>query len=132
MNDGQVELHRFIVETVVLDEFRMLCFDLGVRCDSLGSDPMGTQIRALASIIYAQRQSADWGSRREINAIPFIALTLSNTSNALNSSLPSVGSGPVRKACFSDGAIPAPNSRSIVLSASPGRSMQLWPGSHDQ
>jgi hypothetical protein len=59
MNDESAKLHRFIVEHYSLEDFRTLCFDLGVRYDSLGGDTIDAKSRELLLHMRHQERLAD-------------------------------------------------------------------------
>ena len=59
MNSAPMRLRKLISNHYSLDEFRTLCFDLGVRYDDLGGDSLNGQVRELLLLLARYGRLAD-------------------------------------------------------------------------
>jgi len=59
MNSAPTRLRKLISNHYSLDEFRTLCFDLGVRYDDLGGDSLSGQVRELLLLLARHGRLAD-------------------------------------------------------------------------
>ena len=59
MNSAPMRLRKLISNHYSLDEFRTLCFDLGVRYDDLGGDSLNGQVRELLLLLARHGRLAD-------------------------------------------------------------------------
>lgn len=59
MNSAPARLRKLISNHYSLDEFRTLCFDLGVRYDELGGDSLSGQVRELLLLLARHGRLAD-------------------------------------------------------------------------
>ncbi len=72
MVDRLARLRQFIVAHYDLDEFRTLCFDLGINYDDLGGDRISAQIRELLLLLGRQRRFSElMAMLKQMRPLPF-------------------------------------------------------------
>jgi hypothetical protein len=59
MSNELTQLRKLLIQHYSLDEFRTLCFDLGILYDDLGGDGLSGKVRELLLLIGRQQRYAE-------------------------------------------------------------------------
>ena len=59
MTSELTHLRKLLIQHYSLDEFRTLCFDLGILYDNLGGDGLGGKVRELLLLIGRQQRFSE-------------------------------------------------------------------------